>query len=59
MASLKVTGTIWLHQQIQARLAFMSFAWGAIRQEYLREVNPLYDTEYENLVLSGQVLQDG
>jgi len=59
MASMKVTGTIWLHQKVQARMAFMSFAWGAIRQEYFRDVNPLYDTEYENLVLSGQVLQDG
>lgn len=59
MDSMKVTGTIWLHQKIQARLAFMSFAWGAIRQEYFRDVNPLYDTEYENLVLSGQVLQNG
>jgi uncharacterized protein (DUF362 family) len=59
MVSMKVTGTIWLHQKIQARLAFMSFAWGAIRQEYFRDVNPLYDTEYENLVLSGQILQNG
>jgi uncharacterized protein (DUF362 family) len=58
-ASMKVTETMWLHQKIQARLAFMSFAWGAIRQEYFRDVNPLYDTEYENLVLSGQVWQDG
>lgn len=59
MASMTVTGTIWLHKKIQAQLAFMSFAWGAIRQEYFREVNPLYDTEYENLVLSGQVVQNG
>lgn len=57
MASMKVTGTWWLHRKIQAKMAFMSFAWGAIRQEYLHDVNPLYDTEYENLVLSGQVLQ--
>jgi uncharacterized protein (DUF362 family) len=59
LASMKVKGTWWLHRKIQAKAAFMSFAWGAIRQEYLRDVNPLYDTEYENLVLSGQVSQDG
>jgi uncharacterized protein (DUF362 family) len=59
MASMRVKGTFWLHKKIQAKLAFMSFAWGVIRQEYFREVNPLYDTEYENLVLSGKVVQDG
>ncbi len=59
MASMKVTGTWWLHKRIQAKLAFMSFAWGAIRQEYFRDINPLYDTEYENLVLSGQVSLNG
>jgi cholesterol oxidase len=59
VGSMKVTGTFWLHRKIQAKMAFMSFAWGAIRQEYLHDVNPIYDTEYENLVLSGQVSQDG
>jgi uncharacterized protein (DUF362 family) len=59
LASLNVKGTWWLHRKIQAKMAFMSFAWGAVRQEYLRDVNPLYDTEYENLVLSGQVSQNG
>ena len=59
LASMKVNGTWWLHRKIQAKMAFMSFAWGAVRQEYLRDVNPLYDTEYENLVLSGKVSQDG
>ena len=59
LASLNVKGTWWLHRKIQAKTAFMSFAWGAVRQEYLRDVNPLYDTEYENLVLSGQVSQNG
>ena len=61
MASIKVTGTRWweLHQRIKAKAAFMDFAWGKVREEYLRDVNPLYDTEYENLVLSGQVTQNG
>ncbi|MCL6622786.1 MAG: DUF362 domain-containing protein [Syntrophobacterales bacterium] len=57
LSSLKVTGAGWweLHKKIQARLAFLDFAWGKIRQEYLRDLNPLYDTEYENLVLAGKV----
>lgn len=61
LASMKVTGAGWweLHKKIQAKAAFMDFAWGKIRQEYLRDVNPLYDTEYENLVLSGQVEHHG
>jgi hypothetical protein len=61
MASIKVTGTRWweLHQRIKAKAAFMDFGWGKVREEYLREVNPLYDTEYENLVLSGQITQNG
>jgi hypothetical protein len=59
MASMKATGTIWIHEKIKAKLAFMSFAWGVLRQEYFRDLNPLYDTEYENLVLSGKVRQNG
>ncbi|MGA3115695.1 MAG: DUF362 domain-containing protein [Syntrophobacteraceae bacterium] len=59
MASMKVTGATWFTQKIQARLAFFDFAWGALKEEYLHGVNPLYDTEYENLVLSGKLLQNG
>jgi uncharacterized protein (DUF362 family) len=61
MASIKVTGTRWweLHQRIRAKAAFMDFAWGKVREEYLRDVNPLYDTEYENLVISGHITQNG
>ncbi len=57
MASLKVTGAGWweLHRKIQARSAFLDFVWGKLRQEYLRDLNPLYDTEYENLALAGKV----
>lgn len=61
LASMTVTGTEWweVHKMAQAKLAFMSFAWGVVRQEYLKKLNPLYDTEYENLVLSGKVMQNG
>lgn len=59
LASMKVTGTIWLTEKARAQSAFLSFAWGVLRQEYFRDINPLYDTEYENLTLSGKVLLDG
>ncbi len=59
LASMNVTGTIWLHEKIKAKMAFMSFAWGVVRQEYFRDLNPLYDTEYENLVLAGKLLKNG
>ena len=61
MASVKVTGTRWweLYQRIKAKAAFMDFAWGKVREEYLRDLNPLYDTECENLVLSGRLRENG
>jgi uncharacterized protein (DUF362 family) len=61
LASMKVTGTRWweLPQRIRTKAAFMDFAWGKVREEYLRDINPHYDTEYENLVLSGQVRENG
>jgi uncharacterized protein (DUF362 family) len=61
MASMKVTGTKWweLLQKIGTRVAFMDFAWGKVREEYFRRISPFYDTEYENLVLSGKVKHNG
>jgi len=61
MGSMKITGTRWweLHKRIQGKAAFMDFAWGKVREEYLRDIDPLYTTEYENLVLSGRLQQDG
>lgn len=61
MASMKVTGAGWweLRKKIQARVAFLNFAWGKLRQEYLRDLNPLYESEYENLVLSGKLELEG
>jgi uncharacterized protein (DUF362 family) len=57
-ASIRVTGATWWGQEIAARVAFLSFAFGMLRQEYLRSFNPFYDTKYENLVLSGQATND-
>lgn len=59
LASMQVTNTNSLYKKIQARIAFASFAWGNIRQVYLNDFNPLYDTEYENLVLSGTMEFEG
>jgi uncharacterized protein (DUF362 family) len=64
LASIKVTGIRWWefykwHKGAQARLAFLDFAWKEIQKTYFRDVNPCYETQYENLILSGQVMQDG
>ncbi|MFA5183415.1 MAG: DUF362 domain-containing protein [Syntrophales bacterium] len=62
--SMEVTGVKWWevykwHKKIQGKAAFLDFAWGEIRKTYLSDVNPLYETQYENLILSGKVVQDG
>ena len=54
-ASMKVDGTNSLLQKAAAYTAFASFAYGALRDEYLQGVRLLYDTRYENLVLSGRM----
>jgi hypothetical protein len=43
-------------QKVAAYAAFTSFAWGALRDEYLRLLRLFYDTRYENLVLTGDLL---
>ena len=55
VASMKVDGTNSLLQKAAAYTAFASFAYGALRDEYLQGVRLLYDTRYENLVLSGRM----
>jgi uncharacterized protein (DUF362 family) len=54
-ASMKVEGTNSLLRKAAAYTAFASFAYGALRDEYLHGVRLLYDTRYENLVLSGRM----
>ena len=55
LASMKVEGTNSLLRKVAAYTAFASFAYGALRDEYLQGVRLLYDTRYENLVLSGRM----
>jgi uncharacterized protein (DUF362 family) len=54
LASMKVTGKTRLGQGLSAKLSFLSFAYGVLRDEYLSQVNPLYDAAYQNVVLRGQ-----
>ena len=42
-------------QKVAAYAAFASFAWGALRDEYLRPCRWFYDTRYENLVVTGNL----
>ena len=53
LASMKVIGAASIWQRVAAYSAFSSFAYGALRDEYLKDVRLFYDTQYENLVLSG------
>ena len=55
LASMKVEGTSSRLRKAAAYTAFASFAYGALRDEYLQGIRLLYDTRYENFVLSGQM----
>lgn len=64
ITSMKVTGIkfweFWKWPlKVQGRIAFTDFAWGEIKKTYLSDIDPLYQTDYENLILSGQVVEDG
>ncbi|MFZ2224746.1 MAG: DUF362 domain-containing protein [Candidatus Deferrimicrobium sp.] len=54
-ASMKVEGTSSLMHKMSAYTAFASFAYGALRDEYLQGVRLFYDTRYQNLALSGRM----
>jgi uncharacterized protein (DUF362 family) len=57
--SMRVEGASSLAQEVAARVAFTSFAFGVLRSEYLNDLRPVYDTRYENLVLSGHATSRG
>jgi uncharacterized protein (DUF362 family) len=55
VASMDVIGARSWRQRLAALIAFTSFAFGALRDEYLQDVRIFYDTQYENLVLAGEL----
>jgi uncharacterized protein (DUF362 family) len=55
LASMQVEGASGWSQALAARVAFASFAWGHLRDEYLDKVRLFYDTQYENLVVAGRL----
>lgn len=57
MASIEVVDPKSLKQWFMAYLAFVSFVCAPLREEYLKNLQATYDTEYENLVLSGVLNQ--
>jgi uncharacterized protein (DUF362 family) len=57
--SMKVVGKATLRQRMAAHASFLSFSYGELREEYLKNINPFYHTEYENLVVSGFVNKNG
>ena len=58
-ASMKVIGRAWFWDKLAVKTSFLDFAYGQLRDTYLRGINPFYDTEYQNLVLSGQAGKEG
>ena len=59
VTSMEVPGATSWWQGFAARTAFASFAWGALRDEYLRGPRLLYDSGYQNLALSGAAREGG
>jgi cholesterol oxidase len=59
ISSMKEGGTTSWWQKTAALMAFVSFAYGALRDEYLKPVRLFYDTRYENLVLTGSLRTSG
>ncbi|HEY5961993.1 MAG TPA: DUF362 domain-containing protein, partial [Polyangiaceae bacterium] len=55
LASMTVTGAPGFGAELTTKLAFLSFAYGEVRDTYLADINPIYDANYQNLVVSGQL----
>ncbi|MBN1982456.1 MAG: DUF362 domain-containing protein [Chitinivibrionales bacterium] len=58
-SSMRIIGNATLWQQVAGRCAFLSFAYGELREEYLKNCNPWYTAHYENLLINGTVKMDG
>lgn len=60
LASIEVVEPKSIKQRIMAYLAFVSFVLAPLREEYLKNLRIVHETEYDNLVLSGVLNgQDG
>ena len=59
LASIKVTNTWSLIDQIKVRSQYFSFIYGELRDTYLDNLSPFYYTNYENLVLNGHLSING
>jgi len=59
VGSLRVENATSWEQRLAAVTAFASLAYGEVREEYLRGPLPIYNTQYENLVLRGNLTWDG
>ncbi|MFX1236736.1 MAG: DUF362 domain-containing protein, partial [Promethearchaeota archaeon] len=57
--SMQVTNTSNLLDKIKTNLQFFSFLYGELRDTYYHDLSPFYYTAYENLVLSGELSNDG
>ena len=53
VGSFRVKNATSWEQRLAAVTAFASLAYGEVRDEYLARVLPVYNTQYENLVLRG------
>ena len=59
LLSFSVTNTSSLIAKFKAVSQFFSFCYGEIRDTYFKKINPLYHSDYENLVLRGKVIGPG
>ena len=59
LASFTVTNTSSLIAKFKAVSQFFSFCYGEIRDTYFKKLNPLYHSDYENLVLRGRLAGHG
>ncbi|NIO06037.1 MAG: DUF362 domain-containing protein, partial [Proteobacteria bacterium] len=59
MASLHPTHCENIIDRVKVKLQFFSYVYGEVRDTYLHDISPFYFTEYENLVLSGRLSQEG
>lgn len=58
LSSIEVIGPARFGQSLGAKLAFLSFAYGILRDVYVGDVNPMFNTSYQNVVLQGMAQDD-